>query len=120
MDTGPIPVFFIFTKYDLLIEEYQRAWENRNPSSGKTKEQTFAIAEELAYDEFQHTLETEILEKAVTKPRMKTCRVAIPIPKLLKGEEATFDESQVKEYKLVKFNPKGGRVIKPESHLHQD
>jgi hypothetical protein len=97
LDTGHIPVFVIFTKFDLLIKEHRDRLEEDNPKlSHRTPKQRMFIAEEPAFNDYRDNLESKIIRLARGKPQVKICRVALPKNK---GEHM--------EYKLPEYRQGG-------------
>ncbi|TAQ85657.1 hypothetical protein B7494_g6023 [Chlorociboria aeruginascens] len=93
LDTGHIPVFVIFTKFDLLIKEHGDAPEEEDPAlPPRTTAQKIAIGEQPAFDDYKTNMESKIISLARGKPQVKICRVAI-----------RKDKGQHKEYKLPEY-----------------
>jgi hypothetical protein len=107
IDTGEIPVFVVFTKYDLLIKDHEDDSDDDSDdeslSSHLTPKQRFAKAEEPAFKDFEMKLESQIMDLGKKKLRIKTCRVAIPRLSRNKSIGPQGKASIGKEYKLVKY-----------------
>lgn len=99
LDTGQIPVFVIFTKFDLLIKDHRDQLEEENPSlSQKTPQQRMFAGQEPAFNDYRDFLEAKIIRLARGKPQVKICRASIPLNKAT-GEH--------KEYKLLEYRQRG-------------
>jgi hypothetical protein len=97
LETGHIPVFVIFTKFDLLIKEHRDKLEEEDPTlSHRTLQQRMILAEKPAFNDYKDNLESKITRLAQGKPHVKICRVAIP---------KVRDEH--KEYKLPEYRREG-------------
>jgi hypothetical protein len=107
IDTGEIPVFVVFTKYDLLIKDHEDDSDDEFLSSHLTPKQRFAKAEEPAFKDFEMNLESQIMDLGKKKLRIKTCRVAIPRLSKNKSTDPQGKASIGKEYKLVKYRIRG-------------
>lgn len=86
-------MFVIFTKYDKLIGKHREDWqENNSGTSTLSWDQSFALAEDPAFTDYEENYKNAILEMTKRKPSVKICRVAIR-----KGVD----------YKLQKYNRQG-------------
>lgn len=69
MDTGEIPVFVVFTKYDLFLEQIRRELATDTPD---------AVVEEKADEYFNEHIAGGIMKSVKDKPKFSICRVGIP------------------------------------------
>ena len=67
-DTGEIPIFVIFTKYDKLIDAVRESEDA--PESEK-------VVEKLAFEHFDSNLGGHVMQLAEYDPKIKICRTAI-------------------------------------------
>ncbi|KAJ4234510.1 hypothetical protein NW759_001504 [Fusarium solani] len=67
VNTGEIPIFAIFTKYDVLVEQIQKRF----------KLSDIQRAEEKAYEYFQTNLEGRLKSIVGDNPRFSICRIAL-------------------------------------------
>ncbi|KAI8721858.1 hypothetical protein NCS52_00328400 [Fusarium sp. LHS14.1] len=67
VNTGEIPIFAIFTKYDVLVEQIQKKYKLLETQS----------AEEKAYEYFQANLEGRLKSIIGDNPRFSICRIAL-------------------------------------------
>ncbi|KAI8681249.1 hypothetical protein NCS55_00375400 [Fusarium keratoplasticum] len=67
VNTGEIPIFAIFTKYDVFVEQIQRKYKLLDMQS----------AEEKAYECFKTNLEGRLKSIVGDNPRFSICRVAL-------------------------------------------
>ena len=110
LDTGQIPVFVIFTKFDLLIKDHRDQLEEENPAlSQKTPQQRMFAGQEPAFNDYRDVLEAKIIRLARGKPQVKICRVSIPLNK------AT---GEYKEYKLLEYRQRGVYCVSSKECTH--
>ncbi|KAL2690013.1 hypothetical protein Neosp_004081 [[Neocosmospora] mangrovei] len=67
VNTGEIPIFAIFTKYDVLVEQIQKKYKLLETQS----------VEEKAYEYFQTNLEGRLKSIIGDNPRFSICRIAL-------------------------------------------
>jgi hypothetical protein len=93
VDTGNIPVFVIFAKYDKSIRQHHESWQGgQSGESQLSLKQGLAITEALTFFDFRDSIEKDITDFIAEKPRIQMIRIALP-----KG----------KENKLMKYRGRG-------------
>ena len=92
VDTGQIPVFVVFTKYDKLIRSHLNDWEDENEDSKLNKSQREAIVEDPTFASFEKDFKGPLLAVAKRRTHIQICRTAV---------------QKYHEVKLQKHNSKG-------------
>jgi hypothetical protein len=93
VDTGNIPVFVIFARYDKSIRQNHESWQSgQSGESQLSLKQDVAIAEALTFFDFRDSIEKDITDLIAEKPRIQKIRIAIP---------------KSKENKLMKYRGSG-------------